>query len=187
MPNLTDFVSVERYVPNEDPPDSDVTTWQNHNHTVEFTSPPECSLHHTYRETVPIEEFEIWVCPWCGQFSDAYTSHSGGTHLVQPANIDAEDVIIATGRECIPPSLDTNSLFGDGTMRAVLLTSAFAAKDDINAFSPDTEHPGPSVEYSRWVPELKRWVVHSGAFQEFVEYMADRGWVVIDLPNLQPE
>lgn len=178
---MKDLADIERYVPDETAPDNEITVWGEHSHDAEFTSPPKCASHHTYRDTEALPEYEIWACPICGRFSDAYTNHSGGTHLVEPVSVEASEAIIATGHERVPPSADSNTLFGDGTIDAILITSPFEAKDDIKDFKANADHSHPSTVFRRWVPEMNRWVVSRPVFDDFVKHMTTRGWIVIDL------
>ena len=173
-----------RYIP-DSRGDDEVTSWSNHNH--ERRSTPECSAHHTYRETVALDQFKIWVCPDCGRFSNAYAPHTGGTHLTAPKDLSADDVIVITGQAVVPPSPEWDDLFGDGTIHGLLVASEYSAKDDIKDFKRDAEWPKPSRFYRRWVPDWGVWVVKQTLRDEFHKHMVNRDWIVIDLPHLRQQ
>jgi hypothetical protein len=181
------MIDLNRYTPTADPTAEDTTTWGEHYAGEYEPALPECSSHHTYRETTPLEEHEVWVCPSCGRFSDTYASHSGGTHLAAPTDLDSEDAIIIVGRAQVPPSGNGSELFGDGSMDAALVGSPFTAKRDIKSFKQDVDwHPetGGSTGYRRWVPEWSVWAVRWGVLDQFTDHMMERGWIVINLPEL---
>ena len=183
------MIDLEDYIPKPDSRARETTTWSEHHAKEYVPSAPECSAHHTYRRTVPLERFEIWACPGCGRYSDTYVNHSGGTHLTAPTDIDTSRVLVVTGRARVPPS-DSGDPFGDGTMDAALVATPYAAREDIKAFKSDVEwrpETGGAVGYRRWVPDWNVWAVRYIALDGFIDHMAARDWIVVNIPDLEEE
>ena len=178
------MIDLDSYIPGPDATADDTTTWDEH-YTGDYEPPlPECSSHYTYRKTVSVERFQIWVCPHCGRFSDTYAPHSGGTHLTAPTSIDTDRVLQVVGKAYIPPS---NGSPGDGTIYASLVATPFEARNDIKAFKSDVDWR-PSVQgrkhYRRWVEEWSVWAIQP--IGEFIDHLAARDWIVINQPGISP-
>lgn len=170
MVDITDYAATGRH------PNRPSTTWHDH----DLSAVPECAAHHTYAQTVPVDRFEIWVCPQCGTYSDTYQSYTNGSHLIEPTHVDPERVIVITGRELIPPPSGSSDAFGDGTMDAAIVVSPYDAKADLNAFKADAEWPHPPRRFRRWVPERNVWAVAYREKPAFIDHMAARDWIVVD-------
>jgi len=183
------MIELDRYIPSDPRETDDLTAWDEHHDRDYEPDPPECSSHHTYRQTVPLHRFQIWVCPYCGRYSDRHADHTGGRHITSPVDVDTDRVLVVVGRATLPPSADRDEPFGDGTVDAGLVSSPYEARNDIKAFKSDVEwHPetGGSTRYRRWVPDWKVWEVNYSVIDEFVDHMDDRDWIVINLQRLSP-
>jgi hypothetical protein len=179
------MIDRDQFLPTRTAHNSEPVTWPDHQHDEQWTSPPECAAHHTSVPTVPVEAIDAWVCPSCGRLSDAYTDHSGGTHLIAPREIDAHELILVVGEAVVPPSEDRNSPFGDELLDAVLVATPYAAKEDLKAFKSDAEWPQPPRRFRRWVPEWSVWAVRRTLRDEFVDHMIERDWIAVDIPAVR--
>mgnify|MGYP000050093105 FL=1 len=72
-------------------------------------------------------------------------------------------------------------------MDGALVATPYEAKEDIKAFKNDVEwHPATrgKLAHRRWNKAGGTWAINYADRDEFIDHMAERDWIVIDLHEI---
>lgn len=141
----------------------------------DFSSLPTCTNHHTYVNTIPVQEHRIWVCPSCGSFSDHAYEYTGGYGLCKPQHINPDEFVYIDGQSLIRPDDWTNADAGDDAHHAALITSPYEAKEDIKTFD----------RWRRWVSTCSAWAVRWSDVEAFEDHMESHSWPTLNYLHIR--